>query len=130
MATTEALIEAAKHNATPNPDYKSGQHPETFYSLRRQIQSMMDLMKRDPFADSKDPDSQANGFTGKMLADRKITGARLWSKAGWTNKSRHDAAYLEMPDGRKLVLVIFTENHANDREPIPAIAGKVLDRLK
>lgn len=92
--------------------------------------AMMDLMKRDPFAETKDPDSQASGFTGKLFVDRKMTDARLWSKAGWTSKSRHDAAYVETADGLKFVLVIFTENHAAEREPIPEIAGKIIDRLK
>ena len=91
---------------------------------------MMELMKRDPFKESKDPDNQATGFTGKMLIDKKITDAKLWSKAGWTSKSRHDAAYVETADGLKFVLVIFTENHANDREPIPSIAAKVVDGLR
>lgn len=92
--------------------------------------AMMDLMKRDPFAESKDPDSQATGFTGMALSGKKIAGSKLWSKAGWTSKSRHDAAYVETPDGLKFVLVIFTENHANEREVIPSIAGKVIDRLR
>jgi len=91
---------------------------------------MMDLMKRNPFAETKDPDSQASGFTGKALIDKKMTDARLWSKAGWTSKSRHDAAYIETPDGLKFVLVIFTENHATESAPIPTIAGKIIDGLK
>ncbi|MBA2735310.1 MAG: serine hydrolase [Pyrinomonadaceae bacterium] len=91
---------------------------------------MMDLMKRNPFVESKDPDNQASGFTGKTLIDKKMTDARLWSKAGWTSKSRHDAAYIETPDGLKFVLVIFTENHSAEREPIPTIAGKIIDGLK
>jgi len=90
---------------------------------------MMELMKRDPFKESKDPDNQATGFTGKMLIDKKMVGTNLWSKAGWTSKSRHDAAYIETPEGLKFVLVIFTENHASDREPIPKIAGILLDRM-
>lgn len=90
---------------------------------------MMELMKRDPLKESKDPDDQATSFTGKMLIDKKIIGAKLWSKAGWTSKSRHDAAYIETPEGLKFVLVIFTENHSNDREAIPSIAGKIIDRL-
>ena len=91
---------------------------------------MMDLMKRDPFKESKDPDNQATGFVGKALIDKKLTDTKLWSKAGWTSKSRHDAAYIETADGLKLVLVVFTDNHANDREPIPAVAGKVIDRMR
>ena len=91
---------------------------------------MMDLLKRDPYKTSPDNDNQATGFTGKMLIDKKIPGVSLWSKAGWTSKARHDAAYIETPDGLKYVLVIFTENHANDREPIPAVAAKVLERMR
>jgi beta-lactamase class A len=92
-------------------------------------QMMMDLMKRDPFKESKDPDNQATGFIGKALIEKKLSGAKLWSKAGWTSRSRHDAAYVELPNGRKFVLVIFTENHANEQEVLPKVAGKVIDAL-
>jgi beta-lactamase class A len=91
---------------------------------------MMELMKRDPFVETKDADSQATGFTGKALIDRKLTGTKLWSKAGWTSRTRHDAAYIETPDGLKFVLVVFTENHASDREAIPAVAGKVIEGFR
>ena len=90
----------------------------------------MELMKRDPFKETKDPDNQATGFIGKALIDKKMTGTRLWSKAGWTSKSRHDAAYIETPEGLKFVLVVFTENHAAEREPVPAVAAKILEVLK
>lgn len=92
--------------------------------------TMMGLMKRDPFAPSADPDDQSVGFTGKALIDAKLTGARLWSKAGWTSKTRHDAAYIETPEGLKFVLVVYTENHANDRDTIPSVAGKILRQMK
>jgi len=91
---------------------------------------MMNLLKREPFAATKDPDSQANGFTGLALIERKMTDARLWSKAGWTSKTRHDAAYIETADGLKFVIAIYTENHANERNIIPAIAGKVIESLR
>ena len=91
---------------------------------------MLDLLKRDPYKPSKDNDDQSTGFSGKAIVDGKLEGIRLWSKAGWTSKSRHDAAYIETPDGRKFVLVIFTENHANDRGAIPAIALKVMNGMK
>ena len=90
---------------------------------------MLTLLKRDPFAETKDPDDQAHGFTGKALIDGKMTTTKLWSKAGWTSKTRHDAAYIETPDGQKFVLVVFTENHANEREIIPSIAGQVIAEL-
>ncbi len=90
---------------------------------------MMDLMKRDPFAGAKDPDDQAHAFTGIALIDRKMTDARLWSKAGWTSRARHDAAYVETSSGLKFVIVVFTENHATERQVIPAVAGKVIESL-
>ncbi|MGH9948439.1 MAG: serine hydrolase [Pyrinomonadaceae bacterium] len=92
--------------------------------------AMLDLMKRDPFKSSKDPDDQSTGFTGKALVDLKMTDAKIWSKAGWTSRSRHDAAYIETADGLKFVLVIFTENHANDRGPIPKVAAKIIEGMK
>jgi beta-lactamase class A len=91
---------------------------------------MMSLMARTPFTKSTDPDDQSHGFTGKMLIERNMTDAKLWSKAGWTSRARHDAAYLETADGQKFVLVIFTEGHANEQDVIPAIAGRVLDALR
>ena len=59
-----------------------------------------------------------------------MTEAKLWSKAGSTSKSWHDAAYIETADGSKFVIVVFTENHANDKNAIPAIVGKVIDGLR
>ena len=93
-------------------------------------ENMLALLKRDPYKATKDTDDQSTGFTGKAIVDAKLQGVRLWSKAGWTSKSRHDAAYIETPDGQKFVLVIFTENHANDREAIPAVALKVMNGMK
>ena len=90
---------------------------------------MMNLLKRDFGGTSSDNDDQAHGFSGIALNERNITNAKLWSKAGWTSKARHDAAYIETPDGLKFVLVVFTENAANERGIIPMIAGKILDNL-
>ena len=91
---------------------------------------MMGLMKRDPFAKTNDPDSQATGFTGKLFIDRKMTDVKLWSKAGWTSKARHDVAYVETADGLKFVIAVYTENHANEKNVIPAIAAKVIDGMR
>lgn len=90
---------------------------------------MMDLLKRDPFGAVKDPDDQSHGFTGKALKDRKLTNAKLWSKAGWTSRARHDAAYIETADGGRFVIAVFTENHATEKEVIPMVAGKVIDGI-
>jgi beta-lactamase class A len=88
---------------------------------------MMDLLKRDYTGTAKDNDDQGHGFTG--IALQGVTGARLWSKAGWTSTTRHDAAYIELPNGAKFVLVTFTTEHANDREIIPTVAKVVLDAM-
>jgi beta-lactamase class A len=90
--------------------------------------AMMELLKRDFTGTSNDGDDQGHGFTG--IALKGIDGARLWSKAGWTSTTRHDVAYVELPDGRKFVLATFTTEHANEREIIPTVARAVIDGLK
>jgi hypothetical protein len=86
---------------------------------------MMKLLERDRSKRSSDADDQTHGFTGIGLpAD-----AKLWSKAGWTSTTRHDAAYVELADGRKFVLVTFTKDHANEREIIAFVARQVVVRL-
>src|SRR5215208_4317420 len=90
--------------------------------------AMMELLKRDYTRQSSDTDDQGRGFTGIALQGRE--GFRLWSKAGWTSTTRHDVAYVEMPDGVKFVLATFTSNHANDREIIPTAARVVIEGLK
>ena len=89
---------------------------------------MMELLKRDYSGTTTDNDDQGHGFTG--IALEGIAGVRLWSKAGWTSTTRHDAAYLELPDGSKFVLVTFTTDHANEREIIPSVARVVIDGIK
>ena len=90
--------------------------------------AMMDLLKREYTGTSSDNDDQGRGFTGIALQGRE--GFRLWSKAGWTSTTRHDVAYVEMPDGGKFVLATFTSNHSNDREIIPTVARVVIEGLK
>jgi len=111
-ATARLLMEIVTGKAAPPPRTKL----------------MMDLLKRDYTVKTEDNDNQARGFTG--IALQGVEGARLWSKAGWTSTTRHDAAYVEMSDGSKFVLVTFTTDHANDREIIPTVARLVIDGLK
>jgi beta-lactamase class A len=88
---------------------------------------MMELLKRDYTGTSKDNDDQGHGFTG--IALQGMSGVKLWSKAGWTSTTRHDAAYIELPNGAKFVLVTFTTDHANEREIIPTVAKVVIDGI-
>ncbi len=84
---------------------------------------MMDLMKRDW-------DKPVNNqFDQEFVSHAVKPGTKIWSKAGWTSKTRHDAAYIETPEGLKFVLVIFTENHGTEQEIIPSIARKILEGL-
>jgi hypothetical protein len=89
---------------------------------------MMELLKRDYSGEGSDSDDQGRGFTGIALKGRD--GVRLWSKAGWTSTTRHDVAYIDIPDGPKFVLATFTIGHANEREIIPTVARAVIEGLK
>jgi hypothetical protein len=87
--------------------------------------AMMDLMKRDYSGKSADTDDQAHGFTAIALSP----GAKLWSKAGWTSTTRHDAAYVELPNGARFILVTFTTDHSSEREIIPTVARVILEKM-
>ena len=96
---------------------------------KKRSEEMLELMVRDPFVPTKDLDDQAHGFTGTAVPP----GGKLWSKAGWTSETRHDAAYIELPEGgtgAKFVLVIFTVNHANEREIIPTLARRIISDME
>ena len=86
--------------------------------------AMMALMER-PLNPPRKDENQVSEFTGAALPPE----AKLWSKAGWTSEVRHDAAYVELPNGRKYVLVIMTKDQADDVKLIPGIAKKVFTVL-
>lgn len=97
---------------------------------REKSGKMLELMKRDPFSSTDDKEDQAHGFTGISLIDLDLKQAKLWSKAGYTSSTRHDAALIEIPGGIKFVIVIFTQNHADQREIIPGIASSIIKYLQ
>lgn len=84
-------------------------------------EAMMKLLER-PLVALREDENQVKEFIGEALP----AGARLWSKAGWTSEVRHDAAYVELPGGRKFVLVIFTRGPAADVTLLPGITRNVL----
>lgn len=86
--------------------------------------SMATLMFR-PLNPPRPDENQVKEFIGEALPPA----AHLWSKAGWTSEVRHDAAYVEMPEGKKLIVVIFTKGPADDVKLIPAIAKHVFEEL-
>lgn len=84
---------------------------------------MMELMKRDWEKPAED------AFHIEFISHALKPGTKLWSKEGWTSATRHDAAYIETPEGLKFILVIFTENHGTEQEIIPSVARKVIKGL-
>ena len=89
-------------------------------------QEMMNIMKRslDPEELPKNvEEDQITGFLGGSLPQS----AKIWSKGGWTSSVFHDAAYIEIPDKRPYLLIVFTEGKANakSREILPFVSQQV-----
>ena len=85
---------------------------------KKRCDEMLKLLQRDPESNN----TQARDFTSRGLPK----GVKLWSKAGWTSETRHDAAYVELPNGAKFVLVTFTVNHATEKQIIPNLAKAIV----
>ncbi|MBA3651901.1 MAG: serine hydrolase [Chthoniobacterales bacterium] len=86
--------------------------------------SMMALLER-PLAPPRPEENQVKDFFGESLPP----GARLWSKEGDTSEVRHDAAYVELPNGRKYIIVILTRGVADDKTVLPVIGRYLLQEL-
>ncbi|MFI5174616.1 MAG: amidohydrolase family protein [Terriglobia bacterium] len=87
--------------------------------------AMMGLMHRDPFLKSSDPDGQATAFSGKSLP----SGSQYYSKAGWTSQTRHDAAYIRLPNGTEYILVVFTVDNSGQTDIIPFVSKHVAEGI-
>jgi beta-lactamase class A len=86
-------------------------------------QQMLELMSRD-FANPNSTDHQGREFIGAGLPPN----AQLWSKAGYMSTARHDAAIVELGDGKKFALVIFT-TRPDERGIIPEITRQIVARV-
>ncbi|MCU0546935.1 MAG: class A beta-lactamase-related serine hydrolase [Oscillatoriaceae cyanobacterium Prado104] len=93
-------------------------------------QEMMGLMKRslEPSELEADPENQVTGFLGGGLPIE----AKLWSKAGHTSQVRHDAAYIEIPDVRPYLLVVFTEGKeaSKNEKVLPFVSRQFVGAMK
>ncbi|MFN6485671.1 MULTISPECIES: serine hydrolase [unclassified Nostoc] len=91
-------------------------------------QAMMALLKR-PLNDlpTDTEENQVTGFLGGGLPEN----AQIWSKAGWTSQVRHDAAYIELPEQRPYLLVVFTEGkaQAKSRDILPFVSRRVAEAI-
>ena len=85
---------------------------------------MLGLLKREIPVDNPKADDQSINFIGGILASKTV----LHSKAGWTSDANHDVAYLKMPDGREVVIAVFTIK-PNNEKILQALAKNVLSNL-
>jgi len=108
-ATAQLILEIVNHEALSPANCKK----------------LLAFMHRDRSIPSDDPNSQIQAFLGKILPPD----ANYWSKAGWSSKVRHDAAYIELASGTKLCLVIFTTNHADEPDLIAFLGQKILEAI-
>ncbi len=89
---------------------------------RAACQEILKSMRRKP-GDPKD-------IQARRIGAGIPAGSRLWSKAGWTSSTNHDAACVEMPSGSPFVLVVFTNTSYRHGE-IPAwIAAEVAQAIR
>ncbi|WP_138499940.1 serine hydrolase [Nostoc sp. PA-18-2419] len=91
-------------------------------------QAMMALLKRS--LEDLPTDSEENQITG-FLGGGLTQDAQIWSKAGWTSQVRHDIAYIELPNQRPYLLVVFTEGkaQAKNRDILPFISKLVAQAI-
>ena len=88
-------------------------------------EAMLALLER-PLAPQRTGENQVQGFFGEALPVH----ARLWSKEGDTSEVRHDAAYVELSDGRKFIIVILTRGAADDKTLLPSIGKHLIAALE
>ncbi|PPJ62498.1 serine hydrolase [Cuspidothrix issatschenkoi] len=89
-------------------------------------QTMMKVLKRSVNPDDLPQDVEEDQVTG-FLGGGLPPNSQIWSKAGWTSSVRHDAAYIELPDQRPYLLVVFTEGKVNakSKEILPFVSDKI-----
>ncbi len=87
--------------------------------------AMMKLLRRDPFSKSANPDDQATKFSGAALPP----GSEYYSKAGWTSTTRHDAAYIKLPNGKEYIAVVFTLDNSTRTEIIPFVSKLLVEHF-
>jgi beta-lactamase class A len=92
---------------------------------RERCDLMLKLLHRDFAGPATNPDDQAHAFSSKALPP----GSQYYSKAGWTSTTRHDAIFVELPNGAKYVAVIFTVDNAKNPEIIPFISKLLVERF-
>src|SRR5690242_301140 len=85
--------------------------------------AMMGLLRRDPQTKSDDPDDQSTKFGGMSLP----AGSEYYSKAGWTSSTRHDSAYIRLPNGAEYIQVVFTVDNSKQADIIPFVSRLIAE---
>ena len=96
------------------------------HAISAQASEAMLLLLERPLAPPRPDENQVKDFFGESLPE----GSRLWSKEGGTSEVRHDAVYVELPGGRKFIVVILTRGAADDKTLLPAIGKHLLEELE
>jgi len=86
--------------------------------------AMMSLLDR-PLFPPRPTENQVREFFGESLPP----GTKLWSKEGDTSEVRHDAAYIELPSGRKFIIILLTRGAADDKTMLPGIGKHLVAEL-
>lgn len=86
--------------------------------------AMMTLLER-PLFPPRPTENQVKEFFGESLSP----GTKLWSKEGDTSEVRHDAAYIELPSGRKFIIILLTRGAADDKTMLPGIGKHLVAEL-
>lgn len=84
---------------------------------------MLGLLRRDPQSKPDDADDQDTAYAGKSLP----AGSQYYAKAGWTSSTRHDAAYIRLPNGAEYILVVFTVDNSTQADIIPFVSRIVAE---
>ena len=95
------------------------------HAISRQASDAMLALLERPLAPPRPTENQVKDFFGESLP----SGSKLWSKEGDTSEVRHDAAYIELPSGRKLIVVILTRGAADDKTLLPGVGKRLLAEL-
>ncbi|YAI82638.1 MAG: serine hydrolase [cyanobacterium endosymbiont of Rhopalodia sterrenbergii] len=92
----------------------------------KRSQQMMELLKRNLTPKNLNITGEENQVVG-FLGEGLPSNAQLWSKAGWTSRVRHDAAYIQIPGYQPYLLVVFTEGQSSrNKAIIPFISQEIV----
>jgi beta-lactamase class A len=87
-------------------------------------EAMLSLLER-PLSPPRPAENQVKEFLGESLP----AGTRLWSKEGDTSEVRHDAAYVELTGGTKLIIVVLTRGATDNKTLLPVIGKHLLAEI-